>query len=556
MDVKKYVAELNACETDAERMAYIDSIEDKDVVDAMLKEMDIMGKGPIDECEESGKSLIFSVINLQRKYETNFALTATAAFLFRMADEYGLGDLPEGLIPDDLISEEDPKFTEPFYEKLKELAQTKPIEILEKEIEALSPDAPDYAATKKVLEKKLILQKKHIYSGKKKDAEETIKDSSEIIKEVKELLELDAKKEAEYRANYAYLAEKPGSQWYRETERFEKNKSDYTAKLELHQKKLDIAKKTKVLMNSNLIMLKGKDTTGVKFEMYNLTDDDYEEAGNHAKKVLGISETREDHIDKYKSVIVSFLEKYLQYNPDLHVRSRHAPGYQKFISDKKYKMFDVMEGDKKARDAVVPKDIPVVPADTFCRLRRYVDANYEPLRQATDDIFCEKEIFAYAIRPYRVLEGTPEERKESYERFKKDVSGVAMADIYDVNFGAWTILESFDKNREKYDYYGPKTELMKEIIEQNEKDEKDSFELVKERIKKNRDKTSKGPDTKRYASPVAGYGLEKVPEGEEPKGNQILPIQSFKNRVIKYGKRRRVITEHSSVKTLLHEDAE
>lgn len=266
-------------------------------------------------------------------------------------------------------------------------------------------------------------------------------------------------------------------------------------------------------------------------------------------------------------VVKEFLEEFLQYNPDSHVRSAYRPN----PSDKKRNIIDTMAGrlavdhlmttdrDFRTREELslvgkatkkvakiirgkdgqtrtiyrdVPADQPeqptkstawrgapavanapegtpdatvaantrefIPPHDTFGRFRRYLESNYEALREATDELYCEKSDFEYAINPYSWHTGVANgmTAEDQAEAFKKKHRGEVIAEVFTAHSGKWNFYGPFKQVRESVNYYNENTQILEEMIKQNERDEKLGRDLMVNRVKhaKAKNIAEQGPD--------------------------------------------------------------
>lgn len=266
-------------------------------------------------------------------------------------------------------------------------------------------------------------------------------------------------------------------------------------------------------------------------------------------------------------IVKEFLEEFLQFNPDEHVRSAHKPcradkerkpvdsaaaklavdhlkktdkdfrakeelynDVQKFadnttVKTKKIKK-TVMGKDGKKK--VVLREVPVddngveiketivdvskkitdvdptlprttrgmiPPHDTFGRFKMYLQANYEELRDVTNDLYCEKPQFELAINPYS-WHATQEEA----EAYKKKHRNEVIAEIFTVCSGKWNLFDCFKEQRESVNFYNDNTIILEEMIKQHEKDERLGQDLMKKRIEKLKKKNiiESGPDAESF----------------------------------------------------------
>jgi hypothetical protein len=240
--------------------------------------------------------------------------------------------------------------------------------------------------------------------------------------------------------------------------------------------------------------LKQKKTTKTKTPWHNvfehviidefeLTDADYIEARRLSKLELGIAKTYEEKVEKQQTVLSDFLQEYFRYNPDNHVSCAYKPNYE-----------DPSRTPLEQDELRVSKETEyerslVPPDDTFFRWQRYVDNNYEALRQATDDIYCEKSDLELNIVPMEVVEDDdPDAAREKALAFCRKYRKEFEAEPKVVSFRVNNLLGSWQQNRERIDFYNENTEVVKRIIEQHQKDSKLGPELMKDRIERKRDK--------------------------------------------------------------------
>lgn len=275
--------------------------------------------------------------------------------------------------------------------------------------------------------------------------------------------------------------------------------------------------------------------------------------------------------------VKEFLEEYLQFNPDEHVRSAHRPNRgdksRKPINtpagklatehlkkvDKEFRDKEALHDDiqdalahtngvtaaaapekeqktKTVKKTVIGKDgtkkvvikkVPVddfgneitpvdlkkklvngkdptvtssvreliPPHDTFGRFKTYYQSNYEELRDAVKDLYCEKPELELAINPYS-WHDTPEEA----EMFKKKHRNEVIAEIFTAHSGKWNFFDSFKEQRDNVNFYNDNTIILEEMIKQQERDERLGQDLMKKRIDKMKKKNiiEAGPDAESF----------------------------------------------------------
>ena len=173
-------------------------------------------------------------------------------------------------------------------------------------------------------------------------------------------------------------------------------------------------------------------------------------------------------------VVRQFIDELFQFNPDKHVRSAYS---------------DNPLDPERAERKEITEHIP--PADTFHRWAYYTESNYEELRVAVRNIYCEKPDLEYAINPYASFR-TQEEATEFVQRHKDEV----IADVLTLSNGKWNLCGSFKNNRERVNFYNTKTAVIEEIFKQMEKDKKLGADLMRKRVrrKKNENIKESGPE--------------------------------------------------------------
>jgi hypothetical protein len=221
----------------------------------------------------------------------------------------------------------------------------------------------------------------------------------------------------------------------------------------------------------------------VEPEEYEPTDEDVDAINARVKSELGIERTREEHTEYMQDIIQDFLDQYFVYNPDTHVQCAYKPNYEDPLRTP-------LEMDQHRR--VVEQEYErnlLPPDDTFYRWARYEENNYEALRQATDDIYCEKSDFEFDIVPLEVFEGP--DAKEKAEEFNRKYSDEVEADILRATFGEHNLMGSWAQNREKRDFYNENSEIIKRILDENEESQKFGKKLNKQRAEKKKAENEK-----------------------------------------------------------------
>lgn len=229
-----------------------------------------------------------------------------------------------------------------------------------------------------------------------------------------------------------------------------------------------------------------------------------------------------DRADGFSKRIVvrNFLNNLFQFNPDKHVRSAYSDNpldpervRPAQVSDKKVKKsVKVIKGrdgktmrvPKESEPEVDPEEAKrsnssfvkhIPPADTFHRWNYYTDVNYEEIRTAVQDLYCDKPDLEFAINPYKQF-NTKEETENFINKHKNEV----IADILTLTNGKWNLCGSFKKNRDRINFYNEKTVILEEIFKQMESDKLLGKDLMRKRVKRKKAKNIKecGPDPEEF----------------------------------------------------------
>lgn len=131
------------------------------------------------------------------------------------------------------------------------------------------------------------------------------------------------------------------------------------------------------------------------------------------------------------------------------------------------------------------------PADVYYHFDRYLSNNYEALVDIVRVVYNEKNDFEHAIILYDCFdkeEDAIEHRRRHAKEFKFDV--------FTIQNGAPTILGPFNENRKRIDYYNKNTEVIKQLMDQVERDHKIGKELMEKKVKvtKRKNILEAGPD--------------------------------------------------------------
>lgn len=150
-----------------------------------------------------------------------------------------------------------------------------------------------------------------------------------------------------------------------------------------------------------------------------------------------------------------------------------------------------------------PKDTSVVstvtniipPHDMFGRFKMYYTENYEDLRGAVKELYCENPEFELAINPYAM-----HDTREQAETFKKQHADEVITEIFTAETGKWNFFDTFKKQRESVNFYNKNTIILEEMTKQIERDERLGQDLMAKRVEKEKKKNiiESGPDAENF----------------------------------------------------------
>jgi len=284
-----------------------------------------------------------------------------------------------------------------------------------------------------------------------------------------------------------------------------KNKSEKAAASQTQGKKDPNAKKR---LRQRVKKI-GNPIDDIKIKDYELTDDEYDTLVAETKEELGITTTKEEFYEEKRGFVQSFLDEYLLYNPDNHVQCAYKPNYDdkyrtplaeawvdytdsKITEGDYQKVVDTVQNDIKKMRVITEEKYErsiIPPDDTFFRLRRYIDNNYEELRQATDDIYCEKSDIEFSIVPLNVFEGNDQKAVEAEAlEWQRKYADEFESDVYRATFGIHNLMSSWEQNRDSINFYTKESEVLQRIIEKTQEDEKMGRDLMKQRTEKEKKK--------------------------------------------------------------------
>lgn len=222
--------------------------------------------------------------------------------------------------------------------------------------------------------------------------------------------------------------------------------------------------------------------------------------------------------DEEKAVIRKFLNRYFDFDPEIHVRSAQRenskdPTRKRYTRDEFVKKF--------------PHAIPDVPADTFFRWSYYEEVNYEEVQEMVNVLYCDKPDIDFAINCF----GQFKTEKEALA-YKDAHIDELTTDMHVIQEGAWILLAPYKENRKRLDFFNKDTQILKAIIDQNIEDGKLAKELMRKRVtrdkKKNIEET--GPDDPGLTSYASDFGSMR-----ERGGKQVLSEEERKKMTLDCG---------------------
>lgn len=202
-------------------------------------------------------------------------------------------------------------------------------------------------------------------------------------------------------------------------------------------------------------------------------------------------------------------------------------GDDQYISD----ILSVIENREAFKSYLFPlsKNSPVLPAaeilpprDVFHRWSYYNEVNLEEIRRVTASLYLEKPDLDLLIGAWNTIEGDPEKVNKQFNEYCQKYQSEFPADIKSADFGGWTFIGDFKKNREKINFYNRNTEVLKRILDRHESDKQLGADLMKNRIRQKKAKNiaEDGPDAQGLAQYRSVHGIslpgaEKVISHEE-----------------------------------------
>lgn len=172
-----------------------------------------------------------------------------------------------------------------------------------------------------------------------------------------------------------------------------------------------------------------------------------------------------------QKIIKNFLNKFFKYDPKNHTTEVYNSNHNdpERVKPKNNKFLD---------------NIP--PNDTYGRFQYYYDVNYEQLREAVYYLYCEKPDIEVAINIFDTFNSIEECREYINKNKDKVITNILTLTNY-----KWNLLGSFKENRERITFYNENTQVLENILKQQEEDAKLGKKLLDERVRKRKVKNVK-----------------------------------------------------------------
>jgi len=251
-----------------------------------------------------------------------------------------------------------------------------------------------------------------------------------------------------------------------------------------------------------------------------------------AKAKFGITQTREERECEIQDHLLDFLDYHFRFDPNNHIRCGYMPHYDPVIRERIRNNPEQFKLDATGKLIITDKfaEYLVPPRDTFAAFRNYFDANYEYLRQCTDDIYGEYNQFESALIVYETFP-TEQHAKTWLDTYRKDI----MADVYTVRMMNWAFIDSFAENRKKVRGADEKMRLVDRMVEQNTRDEKIAQGLIKKRGKKMPGRTGAMP----FSQDLTDVGIDKLEDlaDERDADKEEIEVKVYSTKLKRSGRR-------------------
>lgn len=521
MNTEKYnrIWELIQKASNEEKKRIIDNLSDEDLIN--LRHAANPYRKPL--YEPKSKILAFSSINMNEEYTKNFMMTSVVGFLYKMATEFSFSSLCEE--KDGFLSP--PLFADAKSNSVERDESDEKIEINEIN-EKDCPQGP--SLTPGILPEAKC-------GGRERESENEGILAEEISNRLK--VAYFEKFETVYKTAY----ERSGSavdkvRWMR-------------AQIVVF-KKQNSTEAEEITRRENVVKSFCKEQRVNYEEAFpnevQLNEEEINIVKQAAKKHLGIKMSREEHDTKIQNYILDFLDYYLKFDPNNHIRCGYYPHYDPVIkkafeaNPEQFKIINAPNGNEMMVTDKFEKYL-IPPLDTFYSLNNFINANYEPLRQATNDIYFPP-IFENAIIARESFANMNEA-----DKWKKKFGSELDVAVNDIEFGKWVFIDSWAQNREKTTYDDEKGKLINEIIERKKQEEKMGKEILGKKKRKN--KRATGASDVPFTSEAASLGaerLEKMATTQERK-EEDLEVNVFSTKLLRQRRGVKTTSSNFSINT-------
>lgn len=236
-------------------------------------------------------------------------------------------------------------------------------------------------------------------------------------------------------------------------------------------------------------------------------------------RVLGeyeIDGVSKDEMDVRRGHIRAFLDEWLEFDADKHVRSAHdtiKSDPERRVVDPANVIINTRLCEHQTEEDAKAVRIRIPPRDTLHRWQYYMDVNHDELRNVVRDLYCHKPDLELMFNIFTMFKTAGEAK--SYQQENEDV---IKTDVHTVRNGVWNLCGSFKKNRERIDYYNKQTEVLRMINEQAQKDQELGREMMLKRKQavKRKNVEKYGPDDPKLAEYTKGMVDLPGAEGTTP----------------------------------------
>lgn len=535
MNAEKYnrIWELIQKASNEEKKRIIDNLSDEDLIN--LRHAANPYRKPL--YEPKSKILAFSSINMNEEYTKNFMMTSVVGFLYKMATEFSFSSLREendGFLSPPLFADAKSNgFLSPLRgERDERDERDEKIEINESD-EKKEGDCPQGSS----LTPGILPEAKCGGRERERESEE----EGILAEEISDRLKAAyfEKFETVYKSAYERSgAAVDKARWMR-------------AQIVVF-KKQNGTEAEEITRRENVVKSFCKEQRVNYEEAFpnevQLNEDEINIVKQAAKKHLGIKMSREEHDTKIQNYILDFLDYYLKFDPNNHIRCGYYPHYDPVIkkafesNPEQFKIINAPNGNEMMVTDKFEKYL-IPPLDTFYSLNNFINANYEPLRQATNDIYFP------AIFENAIIARESFANMDDADKWKKKFGSELDVAVNDIEYGKWVFIDSWAQNREKTTYDDEKGKLINEIIERKKQEEKMGKEILGKKKRKN--KRATGASDVPFTSEAASLGaerLEKMATTQERK-EEDLEVNVFSTKLLRQRRGVKTASSNFSINT-------